>query len=118
MKKLGLDYETLRKENPAIIYCSISGFGQEGPLSKRPAHDINYAALSGNLQMMNDRGPGHVSIPNFHVADIAGGGYMTTIAVLAAVQYRHTGYPVGYHTEEILRQFGLNEEEISFISSK
>ena len=88
MKRFGLDYETLKKENPALIYCSISGFGQDGPLVNRPAHDINYLALSGNMLMMDGKTPQHVSIPNFHLADIAGGGYMSTIAILAAVHYR------------------------------
>ena len=88
MKKFGLDYESLRKENPGLIYCSISGFGQNGPLVNHPAHDLNYAALSGNLLMMDGKTPQKVSIPNFHVADIAGGGYMTVISILAAVQYR------------------------------
>lgn len=88
MKKLGLDYETLRKENPALIYCSISGYGQTGPMAVRPGHDINYVALSGNMLMMDGKEPQKVSIPNFHLADIAGGGYMSAIAILAAVQFR------------------------------
>lgn len=88
MKKLGLDYVTLRKENPALIYCSISGYGQTGPMALRPGHDINYVALSGNMLMMDGNEPQKVSIPNFHLADIAGGGYMSAIAILAAVQYR------------------------------
>ena len=88
MKKLGLDYETLRQENPALIYCSISGYGQNGPMAMRPGHDINYVALSGNMLMMDGKEPQKVSIPNFHLADIAGGGYMSAIAILAAVQYR------------------------------
>lgn len=49
MKRLGLDYETLKKENPALIYCSITGYGQNGPLMMRADHDINYVALSGNM---------------------------------------------------------------------
>ena len=89
MKKLGLDYETLKKENPALIYCSISGYGQNGPMAMRADHDINYVAISGNMLMMEATSAvasGDVS--NFHLADIAGGGYMSTIAILAAVQYR------------------------------
>ena len=88
MKKFGLDYETLRVENPALIYCSISGYGQNGPMAMRPGHDINYVGLSGNMVMMDGKEPQKVNIPNFHLADIAGGGYMSTIAILAAVQYR------------------------------
>ena len=88
MKKFGLDYETLKKENSRLIYCSISGFGQEGSLANRPAHDINYVALSGNMLMMDGKTPQHVAIPNFHVADIAGGSYMGVMAILSAVYYR------------------------------
>ena len=47
MKKLGLSYEQLREINPRIIYCSITGYGQDGPLSLRAGHDINYIARSG-----------------------------------------------------------------------
>ncbi|MBQ6662161.1 MAG: CoA transferase [Firmicutes bacterium] len=88
MKRLGLDYETLKQENPALIYCSISGYGQTGPMAMKPGHDINYVALSGNMLMMDGKTPQKVSIPNFHLADIAGGGYMSAMAILAAVHYR------------------------------
>lgn len=88
MKKLGLDYETLHNDNPELIYCSITGYGQNGPMAMRVDHDINYVAISGNMLMMDGNEPQKVSIPNFHLADIAGGGYMTAIALLAAVQYR------------------------------
>ena len=47
--RLGADCETLRALNPALVYCSISGFGQDGPWRDRPAHDLNYLALSGYL---------------------------------------------------------------------
>ena len=47
MKKLGLGYEELRGINPRIIYCSITGYGQTGPLSLRAGHDINYMARAG-----------------------------------------------------------------------
>ncbi len=88
MKKLGLDYETLKKENPALIYCSITGYGQNGPLAMRAGHDINYVALSGNMVMMDGKQPAAVNIPNFNLADVAGGSYMAVIGILAAVQYR------------------------------
>lgn len=88
MKKFGLDYESLKKENPALIYCSITGYGQNGPMAMRVDHDLDYVALSGNMIMMDGKTPPTVNIPNFHLADIAGGGYMSTIAILAAVHYR------------------------------
>ena len=88
MKRLGVDYETLKKENPSLIYCSITGYGQDGPMSQKAGHDLNYIGISGNMVFMNQEEPQPVSIPNFQLADVAGGGYMTVIAILAAVQYR------------------------------
>lgn len=88
MEKFGLDYESLKNINSRLIYCSITGYGQNGPLSMKADHDINYVAVSGNLLLMDEMVPQTINIPNFHLADIAGGGYMSTIAILAAVQYR------------------------------
>lgn len=67
--RLGVDYETLGAQNPRIIYCSISGFGQDGPYRDRPGHDINYMALGGVLGLTRDKNGGPV-IPGFEVADI------------------------------------------------
>ena len=47
VKRLGIDYETISKINPRIIYCSISGFGQDGPYRDLPGHDPNYCAIAG-----------------------------------------------------------------------
>lgn len=88
MKRLGVDYETLKKENPSLIYCSITGYGQDGPMAQKVGHDLNYLGLSGNMVFMNGKDPNPVPIPNFQLADVAGGGYMTVIAVLSAVHYR------------------------------
>lgn len=88
MKRLGVDYETLKEINPSLIYCSITGYGQNGPMALKVGHDLNYAGISGNMVFMNGKDPQPISIPNFQLADVAGGGYMTTIAILAAVHYR------------------------------
>ena len=87
MKRMGLDYETLREENPSLIYCSITGYGQDGPLAMRPGHDINYMALSGNLLLLGDE-DGKPVMPNFQLPDVAGGGLMTVIGLLSAAYYR------------------------------
>src|SRR5215510_16266020 len=71
MKRLGGDYETIRALNPRIVYCSLSGFGQDGPYKSYPAHDMNYLSLSGMLGLIGeaDRKP---AIPLNVVADYGG----------------------------------------------
>lgn len=88
VKKLGVDYETVRSVNPGIIYCSITGYGQTGPLKDRPGHDVNYLGESGLLSMIGyvDKPP---CIPGFQVADIAGGGMNATIGILLALFERN-----------------------------
>src|SRR5690606_5026422 len=49
MKRLGLDYETLKEVNPKLIYCSVTGYGQTGPYKDRPGHDNNYLSIAGVL---------------------------------------------------------------------
>ena len=84
--RLGIGYEQLRRRRPAVIYCSISGYGQSGPSSHRPGHDITYLAASGALSFT-----GHWSGPprrtGVFVADLAGSTY-ATIAILAALRER------------------------------
>ena len=66
-KKLGCDFLTLRKSNPRIVYCSLTGYGQTGPYKDLPGHDLNVAALSGFLSLNGSRQPG------VQVGDLAGG---------------------------------------------
>ena len=85
--RLGADYETLTAGNPGLVYCSISGFGQNGPWRDRPAHDVNFAALAGHLsaQMQISERPW---LPPILISDLASGLY-AAVAVLAAVVGRH-----------------------------
>ena len=71
--RLGVDYESMRKVNPRIIYCSITGYGQDGPFRDRVGHDVNYLSYAGVLNLIGepDRPP---SIPGIQIADIAAGG--------------------------------------------
>lgn len=87
MAKLGLDYESLNKINPALIYCSLSGYGQTGPLKDRAGHDINYLARSGLMSYSGrkDSGP---SLMGMQVADVASGSHNAIIGILAAVVHR------------------------------
>ena len=86
MARLKADYPTLKKINPSIICCSVSGFGQEGPYHDRPVFDSVIQALSGAMSVTGE--PGRPpSVMGFAVTDI-GGGYGATIGVLAALMAR------------------------------
>lgn len=88
MAKLGLDYESLRKLDPGLIYCSLTGYGQTGPLSMRAGHDINYMSRSGNMACAGRKSTGPV-LTNMQVADVAVGSMNTVVGILAAAQYRN-----------------------------
>jgi crotonobetainyl-CoA:carnitine CoA-transferase CaiB-like acyl-CoA transferase len=81
--RLGAGYEDLRAVNPSIIYCSLSGLGQSGPLRMVPGHDLNYLAWSGALAPDG----GEPSVPAVPVADLAG-GMAAALAVCAALVRR------------------------------
>lgn len=87
MDKLGLGYEELKKINPRLIYCSLTGYGQTGPLRNAAGHDINYMARSGIISHAGriKEGP---SLMNFQIADIAAGSLNCVVGILAAVNYR------------------------------
>ncbi|MCB2188550.1 MAG: CoA transferase [Deltaproteobacteria bacterium] len=87
MPRLGLGYQALAEVNPSLIYCSLSGYGQDGPLRDRAGHDINYLALSGLMAHSGRREQGP-SLTGTQIADLASGSYGTVIAVLAAVIHR------------------------------
>ena len=97
MSKFGLDYETLSKEFPGLIYCSITGYGQTGPMSMRAGHDINYLARSGLVSYSGRKGQTPSSMGTV-VADTVGGSMQAIIGVLAAYIFRQkTG--LGQHID-------------------
>ena len=87
MQKLGLDYDTLARVNPRLVYCSISGYGQTGPFRERAGHDLNYMARSGLLWHNARTGepPHPLSV---QLADLAGGALFPATAILAALYAR------------------------------
>jgi alpha-methylacyl-CoA racemase len=87
MDRLGLGYEAMRALNPGLIYCSVTGWGQEGPLAEVAAHDLNYQAEAGLLGLTAgaDGAPG---LPNVLTADIAGGAYPAMMNILLALRAR------------------------------
>ncbi len=89
--RLGVGYEAVRKVNQAIVYCSISGYGQTGPYRELAGHDLNYNSIAGFTDQI---GPadGDPVIPNLQVADILGGAVVPAMGILAAlVDAQRTG---------------------------
>src|SRR5438067_2384248 len=85
--RLGVDYETLRALNPRLVYCSISGYGQDGPYRDRVGHDVNYLGFAGVIDLVGTAG-GAPAIPGVQIADIGGGALMAAVGILAALSAR------------------------------
>jgi crotonobetainyl-CoA:carnitine CoA-transferase CaiB-like acyl-CoA transferase len=85
--RLGIGYDVVREVNPKIIYCSISGFGQDGPYRDKVGHDINYIGIAGILGITGQR-DGPPIIPGIQIADIGAGGTMAAIGILMALIHR------------------------------
>jgi crotonobetainyl-CoA:carnitine CoA-transferase CaiB-like acyl-CoA transferase len=99
-RKFGLDYDTVSKENPRLIYCSITGFGQTGPYAERPGYDLLIQAMGGLMSVTGEQdgipggGPQKVGVA---LSDIMTGLY-ATIGILAAVNERHRS-GLGQHVD-------------------
>ena len=88
--RLGIDYETIKSFNPRIVYASISGFGQDGPLSKRPGFDQIAQGMGGLMSITGapGQGPMRVGIP---IADLTAGGFAAQGVLLALLGREKTG---------------------------
>jgi len=87
MARLGLGYDTLKAVNPRLIYCAITGHGQEGPLAKAAGHDLTYMAETGLLSQTQGT-DGAPILPPVLVADIGGGSMPAVINILLALRHR------------------------------
>ena len=87
MDRLGLGYAVLSDLNPGLVYCAITGYGQDGPLQQRAGHDLLYNSLAG-LQGVTGTPGGELALPGFQVADMGGGGMGGALAVVAALLRR------------------------------
>src|SRR5579885_2701586 len=90
LERLGVGYPQLREINPRIIYCAISGYGQEGPYRLRAGHDLNYVGYAGLLSHNRERAEDIPTMPATQLADIAGGALPAVIGILAALAGRVT----------------------------
>ncbi|MGE5650670.1 MAG: CaiB/BaiF CoA transferase family protein [Bacillota bacterium] len=84
MDKLGVGWEVLKRRNPRLVMCAISGYGQDGPLAQMAGHDINYIGLAGMLEQ--NVGPDGVpALSNLQVGDLLGGAQAAVQGILAAL---------------------------------
>jgi len=92
LDRLGVGYERMREENPGIVYCAISGYGQDGPKRDASGHDMNYLGLVGLLGLTGERGGEPVQAAG-QIADIGGGALMAAFGILAALRERDGAAP-------------------------
>jgi crotonobetainyl-CoA:carnitine CoA-transferase CaiB-like acyl-CoA transferase len=101
LRRYGLDYETLSRANPRLVYCSITGFGQSGPYSHRPGYDPIFQSMSGLMSVTgnpDDEPGGGPQRVGYSIADITAGLY-AAIAILAALNHRDTVSGRGQHID-------------------
>ncbi|UVH60568.1 CoA transferase [Variovorax paradoxus] len=90
MDRLGLGYDAMRAINPGLIYCAITGWGQQGPLADMAAHDLNYQAETG-LMALTAGADGAPVLPSVLAADLVGGAYPALMNILLALRARESG---------------------------
>ncbi|MGZ5324999.1 MAG: CaiB/BaiF CoA transferase family protein, partial [Solirubrobacterales bacterium] len=89
LDRLGVGYERLRQENPGLVYCAITGYGQDGPNRDRSGHDMNSLGLNGLLGLTGEAGGPPVQSAG-QIADLGGGALMAAFGVLAALHERRS----------------------------
>jgi crotonobetainyl-CoA:carnitine CoA-transferase CaiB-like acyl-CoA transferase len=87
LERLGVGYERMREENPGLVYCAISGYGQDGPKREASGHDMNYLGLVGLLGLTGERGGEPVQAAG-QIADLGGGALMAAFGIMAALRER------------------------------
>ncbi len=87
LDRLGVGYERLREENPGLVYCAITGYGQDGPYRDRSGHDMNYLGLVGLLGLTGEDGGPPIQSAG-QIADLGGGALMAAFGILAALRER------------------------------
>ncbi|GAC1436255.1 MAG: CaiB/BaiF CoA-transferase family protein [Solirubrobacteraceae bacterium] len=87
LERLGVGYERLREENPGLVYCAITGYGQDGPLRERSGHDMNYLGLIGMLGLTG-AADGPPTQAAGQIADVGGGALMAAFGIMAALHER------------------------------
>jgi crotonobetainyl-CoA:carnitine CoA-transferase CaiB-like acyl-CoA transferase len=112
--RLGIGYEVVRRRNPKIIYCAITGYGQTGPYRQRAGHDLNYCSYSGVLEQIG-AADGPPVIPNFQIADLLGGSLSAAMGILAVlVEVQRTA--LGRHVDVAMADCTLAHSVLSLMA--
>lgn len=111
VERLGVEYDAVRERNPSVVYCSLSGYGQTGPLADRAGHDLNYIGRAGLLDMTRSEEETTPAVPGYQVADM-GGGLFAAFAVVAALCSRELGDGTGEYVD-----VGMTDVVLSFSQS-
>ncbi|MEX2253458.1 MAG: CaiB/BaiF CoA-transferase family protein [Thermoleophilaceae bacterium] len=115
LDRLGVGYERLREENPGLVYCAITGYGQDGPNRDRSGHDMNYLGLVGLLGLTGEAdGPPIQSAGQ--IADIGGGALMAAIGTLAAVRERDRSTSPGKPGEGQFVDISMADGSLSWLA--
>jgi crotonobetainyl-CoA:carnitine CoA-transferase CaiB-like acyl-CoA transferase len=96
--RLGVDYDSVRERNPEVVYCSLSGFGQEGPYADRVGHDLNYVGMAGLLDMTREDEERKPQMPGYPVGDMAG-GLFAAFSMVGALCSRELGNTGGEYVD-------------------
>ena len=88
MDRLGVGWDALRALHPGLVYCAITGYGQDGPRAAAAGHDVNYTGYAGALSVIGEDGSRPV-IPGLQIGDLGGGGMAAVIAILAALHRKN-----------------------------
>ena len=118
MSRLGLGYDVIQSRNPRLVYCSISGYGQTGPLSQKAGHDLNYCGFAGVAEQVGISS-GQLALSNLPMGDLLGGTMLAVMGILAALfdaqrtgQGRHVDVAIadGVLAHAVLPLAGLHSE--------
>ena len=126
LKRYGLDYQSLARVNPKLVYCSITAYGQDGPYAQRPGYDLLCQAEGGLMAInghadVEDGGPGGGPVKVVIAVTDVLSGLNATIGILAAVEARHStgrGQHIDIALLDSIVQFGANQIATYFITGK
>ncbi len=109
----GMDYETMSGINPRLIYCSMSGYGQDGPYAQRTGHEINFGGIAGIMALTGSRNRPPVYLQSPSIADLLGGVTQAVIAVLSALFSRETTGRGQHSTEVLSHILGYGDQDVA-----